>query len=103
MQSLPMIPASCALDEGELQRQLGRYRVAGRGAQVTERTARRLVLDLAADVPDSEVQELVAVERGCCPFFGLDWDPEARRLAIGVLASDDEPALAAVAAALGLA
>jgi hypothetical protein len=48
------------------------------------------------------VKELVAVERRCCPFFDLSWEPEERLLSISVSRADDEPALDAIAYALGL-
>ena len=46
--------------------------------------------------------ELVEVERRCCPFFAIDWDPERRRFSIGVSDAEHEPALDAIAYALGL-
>jgi hypothetical protein len=48
------------------------------------------------------VEELVAVERSCCPFFELRWEPEERYLAIAVSRREHEPALGAIAQALGL-
>ena len=52
--------------------------------------------------PDRTVEELVAVERRCCPFFALDWDPSNRQLRVSVAKPGDEPALAAIADALGM-
>jgi hypothetical protein len=49
------------------------------------------------------IGELIAVERRCCPFFELDWDPEAHRLTVAVSRDEHQPALAAIAGTLGIA
>jgi hypothetical protein len=46
------------------------------------------------------VDELVAIERECCPFFTLDWEPDRRRLTVSVSQAEHEPALDAIAFAL---
>jgi len=102
MTQLPTAPPSCALDPQGLRTQLERYRESGRGASVVERSARELSVQLRPDVATGLVDELVAVERDCCPFFTIGWDPGERRLSVSVSRRDDEPALAAVAFALGL-
>jgi hypothetical protein len=48
------------------------------------------------------VDELVAVERRCCPFLDLRWDPNERRLSVAVSRAEHEPALDAITAALAL-
>lgn len=98
---LPMAP-SCALDESELRSQLERYRQAGRNARLVERTPRRLVADLGDDVDPELVAETIAIERACCPFFILGWEPDRRRLTIAVSQVADEPALDAITSALNL-
>ena len=80
--------------------QLERYSRAGHGARLIERTSRRLVVELAEPVERQLVDELVAVERECCPFFTLDWRPDRRRLAVSVSESEHEPALDAIGFAL---
>jgi hypothetical protein len=97
---LPMAPSSCSLDDAQRQEQLARYRSAGRGAEVLERSARRIVLALEEDMPDALVDELIAVERGCCPFFELDWRADHRRLTVSVRGAEHEPALELIAAAV---
>ena len=42
------------------------------------------------------------VERGCCPFFELEPDPERRELVVTVADPAQEPALDAIAYALGV-
>ena len=66
-----------------------------------DRSARRLQLELREDVEVALVDELVAIERACCPYFTLAWQEEARLLTVSVSCVEDEPALAAIAAALG--
>jgi hypothetical protein len=99
MEELPMAP-SCALDETGLRAQLERYRTAGRSARLLERTPRRLVVEFDNTVDPGLIEELLAIERECCPFFTLDWHAEQRHLAVSVSAAEHEPALDAVAFAL---
>jgi hypothetical protein len=101
MDALPMAP-SCALDEGGLRLQLERYRRAGQGARLIERSRRRLVVDFDEHADGKLIEEAVAVERECCPFLALDWEPARRRLTVSVADVEHEPALGAIALALGL-
>lgn len=96
-----MLP-SCALDEAGLSKQYQRYREVGAGARVLERRRRRLTVDLDQQVDPNLVAKLLAVERECCPFLELDWEQSARRLTVGVSQAEHEPALDAIAFALGL-
>jgi hypothetical protein len=93
---------SCALDESGLRQQLERYRQAGRGAHMVDRTRRSLVVDLDRHVDTKLIEETIATERRCCPFFALAWEPDIRRLSIAVLQAEHEPALDAIAFALAL-
>jgi hypothetical protein len=99
MEELPMAP-SCALDESGLREQLARYRAVGHGARLLERTPRRLVVEIDGAVEKDLVEEVLAVERECCPFFTLDWMAEARRFVVSVSTVEHEPALDAIAFAL---
>jgi len=101
MDPLPMAP-SCALDDAGLRLQLERYRQAGLGAHLVDRTPRCLVVDLDEQVDTQLVAETIAIERKCCPFFTLDWEPERRRLTVAVSQAEHEPALDAIAFALDL-
>jgi hypothetical protein len=96
-----MASLSCSLDEGGLDAQLARYRAVGRGAVVLSRDDRRAVIRVSDGVPDGAVDELIAVERACCPFFELDWQPEERRLTVAVPSAPHVPALDAIMRALG--
>jgi hypothetical protein len=100
MDDLPMAPG-CALDERGLRLQLDRYRRTGRQARLIERTPRRLAVQPDDQADDGLIQEMIAIERECCPYFAIDFDPDQRRLAVSISSARDEPALDAVAFALG--
>ncbi len=101
MDPLPLAP-SCALDDSGLRLQYARYRQVGHGASLVSHGARGLVLDLELHVDEALVDELLAVERACCPFFELSWEPARRRLSISVTQGGHEPALDSILFALGL-
>jgi hypothetical protein len=94
------LPMACSLDQADLRAQLRRYRRLGSGARLIERDGRRLVVVLCDQVDRLLVEELVAVERACCPFFALDWDERRGRLEISVSQDLHEPALDAIATAI---
>ncbi len=102
MDSLPIAPAACTLDKSSLRAQLARYRAAGEGAIPLERTPRRLVIRVGGQAADEDIAEMIGIERGCCPFFTLEWAAHERVLAISVARAEEEPALDAIAFALGL-
>lgn len=82
--------------------QLARYRAAGEAAIIVERSPRRLAIRVSDATPDRTIEGLIAVERGCCPFFECSWEPRERELAMAVVHAEHEPALDAIAHALGI-
>jgi hypothetical protein len=80
--------------------QRDRYRTVGHASRIIEQDARHRVVRVADDVPDSVVDELITVERDCCPFFELRWDAAERLLSIAVASGEHEPALEAISCAL---
>jgi hypothetical protein len=102
MEQLPMAPAACTLDQPGLQAQLARYHAAGKGAITLQRTHRRLVIRIGAQAADEDIAEMIGVERACCPFLTLEWAARERVLAISVARPEEQPALDAIAFALGL-
>jgi hypothetical protein len=94
--------SACALDERGLQRQLKRYRKLGRCATAIERMSRRLTIELDERVGGQLVSELLAIERECCPFFDLVWEPGPRRLTFALSEAAHEQALHAISRALDL-
>ncbi len=97
-----MAPESCSLDESGLAAQRERYLRMGAKATVIERNPGRMVLQIDPGVADDLVHELISVERECCPFFELGWDPAGRSFSVSVPEPRYEPALDAIAYALGL-
>jgi len=93
---------SCALSEDGLRQQLGRYRQIGARARILDRTRRHVVIDLGEDVDTELVEQAIEIERECCPFFSIDWQRARRELTISVALAENEPALDAIAFALGL-
>jgi hypothetical protein len=93
---------SCALDAAELRAQYERYRRAGAGARIVERSPLRIVVELDRSVDPTLVEETLAIERECCPFYALGWEPDPLRLTISVSRAEHAPALEAIAFALGL-
>jgi hypothetical protein len=93
---------SCALDETDLRSQYERYRQAGAGARLVDRSPQRLVVILADHIDTDLIEEAILIERGCCPFYELDWEPHSHLLSVAVSRPEHEPALEAIAFALGL-
>jgi hypothetical protein len=92
---------SCSLNGAGLDAQRRRY--ARLAAHVWRRSLHggTLVVDFAPDVDRAALEEALATERRCCPFFEIRFDEPSRRLTVGVAETDQQPALAAIAAALG--
>ena len=97
---LPVAPAACSLDSDGLPAQRARYAELAGHVTGVERSGPRLVAELDDAVDEVALGELIAVERGCCPFFRLDYDERRRRLAVSVADEDQEPALDSIEEAL---
>jgi hypothetical protein len=95
-----MTAAACSLDAGELATQLDRYRALGRLAAVVDYEPGRVVVRFADDPPRALIGRTLEVERRCCPFFDLDYQPATQRLAISVDHPDRSSALDVIARAL---
>lgn len=93
--------ASCSLSPAGLEAQRARHRRVARDVTSMARLGGHLVVELAEGYDRSALEEMVAVERECCPFFDFDVDLERGRLAVGVEDEEQRPALDAIAAALG--
>ncbi len=104
MPAIPLpIVAGCGLDKDGLRTQLERYRSVATDSTPIARTHHRVAVTLASGVDETLVAQIVAVERSCCAFFTVGWDPESRRLEISITDDEHARALAAVALALGAA
>lgn len=91
---------SCRLDKAGLGDQLGRYRQISGHVEAVERRPRRLVVRFAPDLPRDRLEVALEVERGCCPFLGIDYEPTGRRLVVTVELAAQDPMLDALANAL---
>jgi len=95
-----MNAAACTLDPAELHEQLARYRAIGRLAATVEHEPGRVVVRFADDPPSDVIECTLEVERGCCPFFDIDYDHATQRLAISVDHPRRRPSLDSIAHAL---
>lgn len=95
-----LIP-ECRLDEDGLTTQRRRYRRLGIAAEKIERSRGVLTIRFRAGLDRGLLEETIAVEEACCPFFGFDYSPRERVLRIGVERDDQTAALDALAFALG--
>jgi hypothetical protein len=93
--------ASCSLSGDGMVRQGDRYaRLAG-SVERAERTPRRLVVEFAPGYDRALLDEAVAVERECCPFFEITVGDDS--LTVAVTRDDDAPMLDPLGEALGVA
>jgi hypothetical protein len=95
--------AQCELDGAGLAAQRDRYARLAAAVDGLDRRPGQLVVRFGPDVDTTLVEETLAVERSCCPFFRLAFDASARRLEIRVDRSDEDPALDALQFALATA
>ena len=94
-QLLPLV-SECNLDPEGLQVQRKRYAALGRDLVDVDRERGRLTATFAPNVDGDLVRETIEVERECCPFFALVYDPTENRLSITVDDPAQEPALDAL-------
>lgn len=93
--------ASCRLDPDGLRAQRDRHGRLGAAVAELERSPGRLTVRFGSALDVALLEETIGVETGCCPFFSVDYDPVERLLQIGVERDEQDPALDALAFALG--
>jgi hypothetical protein len=91
---------SCALDAEGMREQGARYAELGRHVAGSDRELQSLIVRFDATVEGQLLRETVEVERGCCSFFGIDLDGRTLHMTVADPAHD--PALDAIAGALGV-
>jgi hypothetical protein len=91
---------SCAADEEELARQAERQAELAPSVRRSEREGDAVVVEFDAGFARRALEELIEVERRCCPFFVFDFDEGGRRLEVRVRDREHLPALDAIAALL---
>lgn len=82
VQPLPMAPSGCELDDRQRADQLARYRQLSANVTALDRDGDQARIVFDEQVHPELIEQTVAIERDCCSFFTLDYDPSARVLAI---------------------
>jgi hypothetical protein len=98
----PLPIAACALDADDAQAQGRRYADLASRVDAVARRPGELEVRFDEDVDLALVGGAVEVERACCSFFEIDWDPGARRLRFAVPTAGQDVALDVIAEALGV-
>ena len=96
----PAVP-SCALDEAGLREQRARYARLAPGVSGVIRESDAVVVDFHRGFDREALNQALAVERECCPFFAFELDESQRRLRASVREAEQLPALEALVHALG--
>ena len=92
---------TCALDERGVREQRDRYARVAPGVLRLVREPEAVTIEFQEDFDRDALDEALAVERECCPFFLFELDESERRLRVTVQEADQLPALEAMAHALG--
>jgi hypothetical protein len=92
---------SCALDEQGVKEQQARHERLAPSVTNLERPGDTVRFTFAEDYDRQALEEMVAVEEQCCPFFRFGFDERKRKLTVGVKEEEMLPALEAIAAQLG--
>jgi hypothetical protein len=82
-QPLPMAPSGCELDDRQLAEQLARYQRLSASVLSVERDGTTARVRFARALDTRLLDETLAIERGCCSFFTLDYNSSTRVLSVG--------------------
>lgn len=91
---------SCALTDAGIREQRARYARLAPDTRV-QRESDAVIVEFREGFDRQALDEALAVERECCPFFQFAFDGSARRLVVTVRESEQLPALDAMAYAVG--
>jgi hypothetical protein len=94
---------SCALDEEGLRLQRERQALLAPSVGSVSRNGLMISIAFEPGFDRGTLEEMIAVERRCCPFFELNFDEAKRRLDVGVRDPQHAPMLEALAWSLGAA
>jgi hypothetical protein len=92
--------SSCTIDEQSLERQEERHRRLAASVVQMRHQGKVLLVDFAPDFDRQALDELIAVERECCPFFAFRFDEHSRHLEVGVQDPEAAQALGTIVQAL---
>ena len=90
---LKMSIPECRLPETAVGPQLARYRRLAEHVTDIHRDIGQLRVQFDDSVPDGLLDHALAVERECCSFVGLDYQPQTRLLTITVANVAQDPRL----------
>jgi hypothetical protein len=99
-QPLPLAIPECRLDAVALGPQIARYRRLASHVTRIERTVGEVSVQFDEHVPAGLLGHTVAVERECCTFVGIDYEPQSRTLRFTVANIAQDPRLDSLAALL---
>jgi hypothetical protein len=94
---------TCTLDRESMDAQRARYARLADDVTRLDREPDAVLVEFRENFDRTTLEEALADERACCPFFLFDFDEKARRLRTTVRERDQLPALDAMAHALGAA
>ena len=97
----PEVP-SCALSEEGMHAQRDRMRRLGASVAGFESAERHITIEFQPGFDRQLLDETVAVERECCPFFRFGFDWPMRQLTVSVDDLQHRAGLDALAYALGV-
>lgn len=92
---------SCALDDAGRREQSARYARLAATVACLDRAPEEIVIEFGEDLDRETLEQTLAIERKCCPFFLFEYDEATRRLLISVREPEQLPALRAIADAFG--
>jgi hypothetical protein len=95
-----MIP-SCSLTPAGLEAQRARQRRLAPHVAGVDRTSEAVTVRFAPGFDRQALDELLAVERECCPFFAFAHDDQTRTLQVTVRSPEHAAALEAIGDLLG--
>ena len=91
---------TCALDEAGVREQRARYARLTPGVARVEREPEAVLIHFRDGFDRAALDQALAVERECCPFFQFEFDDSERRLRATVRDTEQLPALDAIAQAV---
>ena len=95
---LPLI--GCALTEDELARREARAAELRPAVRAVSAEGQNATIESGPELDQGLLDELIAAERECCSFFRFDWQPDERRLEIGIPEARFQPTLEALVDAI---
>ena len=91
---------SCALDEAGIREQRARYARLAPGVARVVREPEAVLIHFRDGFDRGALDQALAVERECCPFYRFELDDSGHRLEVTVREAEQLPALDAIAQAV---